>query len=208
MNGSTFSRFTLAPFLSALSLGKNHFAIKKAMREREQQRKAFCYEWATVKITSQYTLIKSESISNGREIYVLFFSLLLCFAISLREMWKLCWKEFTFLLISFTLPNQMAINKLNEWFNPRSDFQGGETFEFNRAWQLSKLWKNFSGWPRSTLSDDLIYDCRPPSLRLARLSCMYIDGHCSSRTDKSHKFTFIFSFTYFLTSLRLLFQSH
>ena len=49
------------------SMGKNHFAIK----ESDEKRKRFVPNELPLKVTSQYTLIKSESISNGREIYVL-----------------------------------------------------------------------------------------------------------------------------------------
>jgi hypothetical protein len=49
-------------------VGKNHFAIKESDGKEE---KRFVTNELPLKITSQYTLIKSESISNGRKIYVL-----------------------------------------------------------------------------------------------------------------------------------------
>lgn len=74
MNVSTFSRFSLSLLplaASAYSLGKNHFAIKKGDGKKRREGKRFVTNELPLKVTSQYTLIKSESISNGREIYVL-----------------------------------------------------------------------------------------------------------------------------------------
>lgn len=66
------SRFSTLIFLPSEFFGEKSFRNKrKHCREKE---KRFVTNELPLKITSQYTLIKSESISNGREIYVLCFS--------------------------------------------------------------------------------------------------------------------------------------
>lgn len=94
---------------------------------RKERRNRFVTNELPLKITSQYTLIKSESISNGRRIYVL-----CCFMLAsssfcvLQFQWmngenveimlKCWWGIFFLLLVYFSLRlwNQMAINKLGE----------------------------------------------------------------------------------------------